>query len=245
MRGWRGKIGLLVPSSNTTLESEFIDYIPKGLSIHSARLPLSEATEEGQKKMEERLDVAVELLTDAEVDAIAYGCTTGSLIEGKGYEKKIEQKITKISKVPSVATAAAIIEAFKELEVKKIDVFTPYIQELNENEERYLEEYGYEIINMKGLGIKENLGIGELKPVEVYEEAKNLVSDDSDVLFLSCTNMATFDIIKYLEKDLNKPVVSSNQATLWSLLKKAKVSSDDLKLGTLFKKNKINRGSIK
>ncbi|RLF91843.1 maleate cis-trans isomerase, partial [Thermococci archaeon] len=89
MFGWRGRFGLIVPSSNTTMEMEFHKYIPEGVSLHTARMPLRNVNEEELTKMATFAIDAAKLLADAGVELIAFGCTSGSFIGGKDFEKEI------------------------------------------------------------------------------------------------------------------------------------------------------------
>jgi maleate isomerase len=223
MHGWRARVGLIVPSSNSVNEPEFRSELPPGVSLHSARLPLEDVTADSLAAMAENVEACAELLADAAVDIIAYGCTTGSLVKGPGYDEEIETRITERTGIPAVATAAAIKRAFEELGVSRLVITTPYIDDLNQREESFLSAAGYEVININGIGHTDNLKIGQEHPETAYRIAKDLATDEADGVFISCTNFRTFEIIESLETDIGKPVVSSNQATLWNLLEELEI----------------------
>lgn len=218
MNGWRGRLGLIVPSSNTTNEPECSRTIPDGVSLHTARMRLEDADADDLTEMAAEVERCVDLLSTADVDVIAYGCTTGSLLNGPGYDEEIESRIRDTAEVPSVATAGAIKRAFDALDLESLAITTPYIDDLNGREEAFLDDAGYEVHDIAGLGLKPNLAIGELRPETAYREARLLDHEDADGIFISCTNYRTFEIIDSLERDLDKPVVTSNQATLWNAL---------------------------
>ncbi|MGC9149110.1 MAG: maleate cis-trans isomerase family protein [Sulfolobales archaeon] len=220
MYGWRARIGLIVPSSNTTMEPELYQMIPQGVSIHTARIPLREVTRESLLEMEKHSIRAAKELLDADVDIILYGCTSGSLIGGPGFDIAISKKIYEATNKPVVTTATAVVEALKKMNANKIIVATPYIDEINEEERRFLEYHGFKVLTIKGMGIRSNLEIGKITPWEVYRFAKNVSIGEADALFISCTNLRTIEIIEILEKDLGIPVVTSNQASLWFTLRK-------------------------
>ncbi len=224
MYGWRARIGLLIPSSNTTMEPEFYKMAPEGVSIHTTRMKLREVTAEALVEMEEYAENAAELLKDAKVDIIVYGCTTGSLVKGVGHDLKLSAKLEEVSGKPVVATATAVVNALKELKVEKICVATPYIDELDKREKAFLEGSGFQILKIKGLGIKDNTEIGKLSPTVAYRLARDVFTPDADCMFISCTNFRTIEIIQMLEKDLGIPVVTSNQASMWAALKKLGIS---------------------
>lgn len=218
MYGWRARLGLIVPSSNTVNEPEFEAQLPEGVSLHSARLPLEDVTAESLATMADNTENCADFLASADVDVIAYGCTTGSLVKGPGYDESIESRITEQTGIPAVATAAAIKRAFDELGISKLVIATPYIDELNDRERSFLESAGYDVLAIDGIGHTDNLKIGREYPQTAYQMVRNLDTEDADGIFISCTNFRTFEIIEPLESDTGKPVVTSNQATLWNVL---------------------------
>lgn len=236
MYGWRARIGLIIPSSNTTMESEAWRIAPPGTSIHTTRVRLSKVTVEELLAMEKEVDYAAELLATAEVDIIAYGCTTGSLVGGPGYDEKIAKKITDKTGIPAIATATAVIEALKTLKARNIVLATPYIDEVNEKEIKFLEHHGFKVVDLKAFRIEKNTEIGRVPPEKVYRLVKSLETKEADVVFISCTNLRTIEVIDVLETDLGKPVFSSNTATMWLVLKRLGIREAGLPVGTLLKK---------
>lgn len=226
MYGWRSRISLMIPSSNTTMESEFWGYAPEGVSIHTSRLPLRRVTEKELVDMSDEAERCAELLADAKVDVIVYGCTTGSLIKGKGYDEEIERRINEATGIPAISTARAVLDALNEKGVKKIAVATPYTDEINQKEKDFLTENGFEVSEIKGLGIEENIEIGKQPPYIAYCLGKEVIRahPKAEALFISCTNFRTFGIITALSRDIGRPVVSSNQASLWRALQECGVS---------------------
>lgn len=97
-------------------------------------------------------------------------------------------------------------------------VTTPFPNEVDARAKRFLEGNGFTVTNMKGLGITDSLAIGKMPPQVPYDLAREVDSDECDGIFISCTNFPTAEIIESLERDLGKPVVTSNQATLWACL---------------------------
>ena len=234
MYGWRGRLGLIVPSSNTTMEMELHDYLPEGVSLHTARMPLQRVTEEELLKMSALALESAKLLRDAGVELILYGCTSGSFIGGENFEKELEAKIEEEVKVPVVSTSTAVLEALKILDAQSLLVVTPYTEEINEREREFLEANGFEVLDIRGLGIEDNLEIGKLEPHEAYRLAKASFIEEADAIFISCTNWRTFEIIDALEEDLDVPVVTSNQASLWLALREIDVMERIPELGRLF-----------
>jgi maleate isomerase len=234
MYGWRGRLGLIVPSSNTTMEMELHSALPEGVSLHTARVPLKNVTEEELVKMNAMAVESARLLRDAGVELILYGCTSGSFIGGKDYEKEIEANVEEEVNVPVVSTSTAVVEALKILDAQAVLVITPYTDEINAREREFLEANDFEVLDIRGLGIEDNTQIGKLEPHEAYRLAKASFMDEADAIFISCTNLRTFEIIEPLEEDLGVPVVTSNQASLWLALRQMDVMERIPWLGKLF-----------
>lgn len=225
MHGWRGRVGLVVPSSNTTMEPEFARRLPAGVSLHSSRMQLEAVTADRLREMETAADGCGRLLATADVDVAAYGCTTGSLVEGPGYADEIETRLSDVTGVPTVATAASVKRAFDALELRRLAIATPYARELNEDEEAFLAAAGYEVVDISGLGLERNTDIGARWPAQVYRQVREIDSAPADGVFISCTNYRTFEVVDRLEDDIGKPVVTSNQATLWDVLRHLEVDA--------------------
>ncbi|RLG99675.1 maleate cis-trans isomerase [Candidatus Bathyarchaeota archaeon] len=218
------RLGLIIPSSNTTMEPEFYEMLPEGFTVHTTRLRLETVTVEGLAKMEEKVEEEAIKLADAAVDVIGFGCTSGSLFKGPGHDRMIEEKIERISGKPAVATAGAVVKALKTLKIKKVAVATPYIAEINELEEKFLVANGLEVVDLKGLELSDNIKIGRIDSQTAFKLVTSLKHETADGIFISCTNFPTIKIIQKIEDELEKPVISSNTATLWAMLKKCKVS---------------------
>lgn len=230
MFGWRGRVGLLVPSSNTTMESEFSMCLPEGVSLHTARLPLREVTVKGLEEMDEFVRAGAQTLADADVDVIVFGCTTGSLFLGAEHAEAIADEIEQITSLPAVVTAKAVVDSIKEKGGQRIVVATPYIDELNQREKEFLEANGFEVLAIEGLGFKDNLEIGKQEPYVAYRLGRRMLEQNpaADLLFISCTNFRTFGIINLLVDDMRKPVITSNQATLIQTLRTLGISERDI-----------------
>ncbi|MEM2077565.1 MAG: aspartate/glutamate racemase family protein [Sulfolobales archaeon] len=239
MYGWRCRIGLIVPSSNTTMEPEFWRMAPEGVSIHASRVRLSEVTPEALKQMSSEAVRAAEELTTAEVDVIVYGCTSGSLLEGVKWEESLRREIESRVGVKTVTTAQAVAEALRTLGLKRVAVATPYIEEINAREKAFLESVGFTVVRIRGLGIVKNTEIGKQPTWVAYRLAKEVVREAKsavDGVFISCTNFRTLEVVGVLEEELGLPVVSSNTASMWLALRTAGIR-DKLNYGRLLREH--------
>jgi maleate isomerase len=228
------RLGVIVPSSNTTVEHEFATALcGSNVSLHTARIHLNDVTVEGLEAMELETEGAAELLKDADVDLAVFACTSGSLFKGLGYDAVVAKKVSKAAGCPAITTSGAVISALKKLKVRRISLATPYIAEVNMSEIDFLEKSGFEVVKSQVLGITENLKIGRLSPNDAAALALSADSSLADAVFVSCTNFGTFQSIPRLETQLKKPVISSNSATLWAALN-AMETKIQARLGKLF-----------
>jgi maleate isomerase len=237
MSGWRAKFGFMIPCTDTVLESDAYRIVPDGVSVHFTRMMLREVTPDALQEMAMEIEKAAMLLYMAEVDIIAFGCTSGSLIMGPKYDKDIIKRILSVAPgVKATTTATAVINALNELGLKRIAVLTPYIDEVNEKEKEFLEAHNFNVLNIKGLGISKDVEISKVSPESIYRLAKAINIPEADGIFISCTNFRSTEIIDVLEKDLEKPIVTSNQATIWDMLKKANIKDEIEGFGKLMKR---------
>jgi maleate isomerase len=236
MHGWSGRLGLIITSSDLVSEPEFNRYAPDGVAVHASRMLLKGGVTDAAslEQMSDDTERCAELLSTTDVDAIAYACTTGSLVKGLGFEETIERRIREVAGVPAVATAASIKRAFDALDVESVAIATPYIEDLNEREAEFLEASGYDVVDIDGLGLRTDVEIGSRRPETAYRQAREIDHEGAEAVFISCTGYRTFEIIERLEADIGKPVVTSNQATLWDALETLGIDYTGIDLGTLF-----------
>ena len=213
------RIGLLVPSSNTTVEAEFYRALPREVTVHTARLFLTKIAPESILKMVEDMETQARLLASAEVDVIVLGATAPSFLKGLGYDRELIQKIQAATGRPATTTSTALVQAIQHIGARRIVLGSAYDDKVNGIAKTFLEASGFEVVGMKGLSIVDNLVVGRLGPESAYELALQVDRADADAVVLSCTNWRTMDAIERLEKDLGKPVISTSQASIWAALR--------------------------
>jgi len=237
MIGWRARFGVILPSVNTTTESEFYRCLPEGVTAHFTRMEFKETTPEYFERMIDDVPAGARMLSHAGVDALMFACTSGSLYGGLGYDEKIISKIKEQSKVPASTTSTGVIEAFNALGVKKVAVATPYERWVDELEKNFLEGNGFRVVNIEGLGLR-GFDVCEVHPETLYRFAKAQDRKEADALFLSCMGLRTIEVLSRLERDLGKPVLSSNQVTLWTLFRLCGIPGSEIRcdFGSLFRR---------
>ena len=213
------RIGLLVPSSNTTVEPEFYRALPANVTLHTARLFLARITPEAILKMVEDLDQQSRLLASADVDVIVLGATAPSFLKGAGYDREVIARIEKATGKPATTTSTALLRALRFLGAKRVVLASAYDDKVNAIAQGFIEANGYEVVAARGLGMVDNLAVGRLGTDSAYELARGADHHDADTMVLACTNWRTMDVIERLERELGKPVVSTSQVSVWDALR--------------------------
>lgn len=218
--GARAKIGLIYPAPGWVMEPEFYKMSPEGVITCTTRISLHETNTEQLSKIGSQSIEAAKLLSQAPVDVIALGCTSGSFIGGSKYDEELIRDMEIASNgIPCTTTSRAVVNALNTLKAKKIAVATPYIEEVNERGKKFLEENGFEVVNIVGLDLLYDSEIDSQSLETVYRLAKEVDTEDADAIAILCTGIRSIGIIDHLEKDLGKPVISAIQATFWHSLR--------------------------
>jgi len=219
------RIGLLLPSSNTTMEPDLYKMASPGVTVHTARMLLRDVTPDALKEMAGEATRAARLLKTADVDILAYGCTSGSLIRGVEWEKSLKVRLEETAGVPAVTTAGAVVDGLRTLGAERVSVFTPYTDVVNMHERSFLEAHGFMVDTIRGLGLTDNQLIGRVSREQL--ESFIAPASVSDAVFVSCTNLPVVHLIEALEEKHRLPFVTSNQATIWAALRGLNQSNID------------------
>lgn len=217
----RARIGLLIPSVNVVMESDFRRFLPAGLQAHAHRVYRRSlhSTMESENQMLTDSVEAAKALAHTRADVIVFGCTAATILEGAGGDRVIGQRLTDAAGVPTVTTATAVVDALRHVDARRIAVLTPYRDEINETEREFLEASGFEVTQITGMQILESLRIPQVHPGQIYRFAREVLKAPCEAVFISCTNFRAWEALPYLEEDLAVPVITSNQASCWAALR--------------------------
>jgi maleate isomerase len=231
--GTRLRLGMLLPSSNLAAEPDLATLLPDGCSVHTTRLKLAGASREEMLAMTEKVEEAALLLKDAAVTRIVFHCTGVSTLD-PDMGDRLTARIEAATGLPATSTAHALIEAFRTLDAKRIVLISPYPQSVNDSETRFLAHYGIEVLQDLGLNKTSGPSMIAVEPAEWYAHTMANRRDDADAYFLSCTTIRAAPIIAALERDIGKPVITSNQAMVWHCLRQSGIEDRLEGFGRLF-----------
>jgi maleate isomerase len=233
---WRAKLGIIYPADGA-LDHEYWQLVPEGVSVHITRIKVPQeeqtlAVLEAQTQSPD-IDHAAADLNIIRLDAIAYACTSGSFVHGFGSDMEIIRRMEAASGVPCTTTTTAAVRALQALGSRKVSIVTPYPDEINVRLKTFMQDSGFEVVALKGLGLYSE--IYSQPAGAAYRLAKEADSRAADAIFISCTNFRSVDVLQVLEQDLDKPVISANQVTVWDLLRLANVQPENENYGRLYR----------
>ena len=236
MYGKLGRIGLLVPSANTVVEPDCVRMAPEGFNIYAARMRNATADAAGTCSMLEHVERAADELGSMHADVVAFACTSGSFLQGVDGETELRRRIEAAAGTKTVTTSGAVVEALHKLGVKRLSIATPYPEEVNEGERAFFEDHGLEVLRIAGMGIIDAFSIAKADKETTWDLAKSVLTSESEGLFISCTNLPAIDLIAPLEEESGIPVVTSNQATFWGVLRALDYNEPIHGFGSLMRK---------
>jgi maleate isomerase len=236
-----GRIGLLVPSSNTTVEPEFYRALPREVTLHTARLFLTRITPEAILSMVGEMEAQAKLLASADVDVIVLGATAPSFLNGLGYDRELVAKLEAATGKRATTTTTALVEAIRHVGAKRVVLGSAYDEKVNGIAKAFLQASGIEVAGMAGLSLVDNLVVGRLSSDTAYDLAMKVNRPDVDAIVLSCTNWQTMDAIERIERDTGKPVISTTQATIWAALRAIGYTQSIAGYGRLLRELDVNQ----
>ncbi len=227
------RIGQIVPSSNTTMETEIpamlmarqARYPSEQFTFHSSRMRMKKVVKEELAAMDAESDRCALELSDARVDVLGYACLVAIMAMGSGYHRKSEQRLTAHTQqnganAPVLTSAGALVDALSIMKAKRIALVAPYMQPLTNLVVDYIASEGFEVIDHIALEIPDNLEVGRHDVNKLPDIVAGLNYQDADVIVLSaCVQMPSLGAIAKVEALTGKPVVTAAVATTYAMLK--------------------------
>ena len=226
------RIGLIVPSSNVTMETEIPALLRAREAIlsdrftfHASRMRMKNVSKEELERMDDdSLRCAVEL-SDAAVEVQAYACLVAIMSRGMGYHKVSQQRlhdatVTNGLPTPIVSSAGALVDSLHTIGAKKVSIICPYMKPLTRMVVDYIESEGIEVQDFMALEIPNNLDVAAQDPNAPAELWKKLDVTGIDAIVASaCVQMPSLPAIENIEKASGIPTISAAVATTYEILK--------------------------
>jgi maleate isomerase len=213
--------GVLIPATNTTAELEYTRLLPPGWQAHYARVATSSANKTPfSPPRDEDVDYQAKLLGSARVEIVFLLQTSASLFS-ENYDADVTRRISTAAGVPGFTSAMAIGEAIQTLGTKRVALVSPYSEPVNASAKRYFEDkYGLSVVALEGFAATDSYAIGKLGPENAREAFARIDRPEIEAFIVPGGNFPTMAHIPEWEREFNKPVVTTNQAALWGVLKR-------------------------
>ncbi|WP_331772243.1 Asp/Glu racemase [Embleya sp. NBC_00888] len=225
-------IGLIVPSSNLTMETELPRMMRAREAVapddrfvfHSSRMRMKHVTPDELRGMNAQTRRAAAELADARPDAVATACLVAIMAQGPGRHRTAEAEITEVLRdegaaAPVVSSAGALITGIEALGARRVAVLTPYLRPLTELVVAYLEDTGIEVVDSVSLEVPDNIAVARLDPKDLHDHVGRLDLSGADALVLSaCVQMPSLPVLQAIEDEVRLPVLSAATATAYCLL---------------------------
>jgi maleate isomerase len=221
--GWEEHAyGVIVPY-DFALDREIWRWVPDSISLLLTRTafhPMSSSVEMAEMiSTDETLHASTANLLAAEPEVVVYLCASGSFVRGVAGEQAMREQMLAAGAPKAVTTSSALLDALQQLGIQRIAVATPYLPSLTLRLHMFLEEAGISVLSGRELGLGER--IWRVTGPTVHDLAVAADHPDAEAVFISCTNLATYDVVAPLEATLGKPVITANQVSMWAALRAA------------------------
>ena len=227
------RIGQIVPSSNTTMETEIplmllsraAQFPEERFTFHSSRMRMKKVTKDELAAMDRDSDRCALELSDAQVDVLGYACLVAIMSMGKGYHRESEKRLHQVTvdngnPAPVISSAGALVEGLHTMGAKKVSILTPYMKPLTQLVVDYIESEGIEVLDAVSLEIPDNLEVGRQNPLAPAEHIKRVNTANADAVVLSaCVQMPLFQSVQQVENSLGLPVTTAAISTVYQMLK--------------------------
>lgn len=242
MYGWKARVGLLLPMDNAVMEPELYSVQGlNGISFYAARLNTNKREDMPQNGIE-----LSSVFNELGADAIVYACAETAFLKGVDGNEYISRRIEELTGLPAVTAMSSMVEAVRFLNINTISLVTPYTSGRTEIMMDFFDRMGIKVNGVENKDFSEQsddprewFECNLQPPYKAYQMAKKANRSGSEAIVISATNFRTLEIIRELEEDVSKPVITTNQAILWSVFRKLNLNMHLPHLGRLHSKESM------
>ncbi|MBR5216788.1 MAG: arylmalonate decarboxylase [Oscillospiraceae bacterium] len=233
MYSWRARIGVIAPM-NDQIEYAFNQYAPEGVAFNCVKMPFSDKDPAQADEFAGKLEKVAPMFSGDRHDAVLFGFNIGARTKGSEFDKQCAALVETGSGSPALTSSMAAVEALRALGAKKVVVMTPYGEEENKAEATFLEENGFEVLSVTGIGYNDQFLYSTADKRHLYRNARDIDMSGADAFYVSSMHFETLELVHVYEEDFGLPAVTSHQAALWAVLRRAGINDKIPYLGKLF-----------
>ena len=211
-------LGMIFPPANYPVPPEARLMYPTGIRFLSAGVGLERMTPEGYDKVIDKIVPAAEKLAQQGANAISIMGTSLTFYKGAAFNKQLTDNVTKATGLPSTSMSNGIVEGLRAVGARRVAVATAYANEVNRRLQVFLEESGFEVLGVKGLGIERFEDRPPVTPDELLNFSAGVYESmpKANALLISCGGLKTLELLAPLEQRCKVPVISSTPHALWA-----------------------------
>ena len=224
--GYRAKMGVLGPSTNTVVEPDYYAMAPPGVTLHYARIyiPDGDLSDDAafvhlMEQIRANLDEAILSVRTAVPDYLIMGMSSETFWDGRAGNDRFTRHVEELAGVAVATGAAACHRALQALGARRLGVITPYQPVADAQVRRYFEESGYDIVTLEGLRCPSAVSIAEVDEDRLRVAIRTVNGPQVDAVVQVGTNLSMIRLADAAERELGKPVIAINAATFWYALR--------------------------
>lgn len=220
--GFRAKMGVIIPSTNTVVEADFWDMRIPGVTFHTGRIYIGQPALDSDRAMEQLLqqvdksiETALRDVMTCQPDYLLMGMSAPTFWGGIEGNRRFVERVRSLTGLKMVTGADACRAALEAVKAKRLTVFTPYQPIMREQIVKFFEECGFQVVRYKDLHSPSATAIAQITPAELRPVLHEMDGPDIDAIVQCGTNLSMVRLAADAEGWLGKPVIAINLATLW------------------------------